>query len=440
MIQNLIYRFYNILSAKSFRILVSFALIFGLSGCEKDDDTSLGEDGNYAKQADCWQTVIIDKVLMIIDRLYQNASNEVTRGSSGAAVICIAFSIWMAFKLLNVLASFKEENLGEVWTEIGQKLFLCAACAYLVSNTEHIAWVFNTLILPIYKTLAELGLTVLEKTNVKNSFSLGDYKVVTFTHDPATCKIPDELAMSSLKGDIAATASCVACTINDRLNSGIRIGITLICSLRISAILVGLSMLLIFTAAKLFFILFLVDSLFRLNFAVFLIPFLIVGVPFNYTRPWSKYGLLMFLNSSGIMLFLALLISLAMAALEKLLASFQGSLVAENIEGLGPILLSIFLLSALFINIPGMGVALADKFIGGGQGMEFQKKISQFVMNAVKKAAASFVGGSTAGATNAITTVMEKYEATRAMQDNIKQMSSKASSKLDSLAGYNNDD
>lgn len=440
MIQNLIYRFYNILSAKNIRFWVSFALIFSLGGCEKDDDTSLGEDGNYGKRADCWQSIIIDKVLKIIDHLYHNASDEVTKGSSGAAIICIAFSIWMAFKLLNILASFKEENLGEVWTEIGQKLFICATCAFLVSNTTYITWVFDTIILPIYKTLAELGLTVLGQTSVKEQFSLGEYKVVTFTHNPATCKIPDELIANNLKADIAATASCVACAINDRLNSGIRIGIVLVCSLRLSAIIVGISMILIFTAAKLFFILFMVDSLFRLNFAVFLIPFLIVGVPFSYTRKWSKYGLLMFLNSSGVMMFLAILVSLAVASLEKLLGSLNEQFTSENIEGLGPILLAIFLLSTLFINIPGMGVALADKFIGGGQGAEFQKKISQFVMNALKKAAAYVASGSTSGATETITDMLEKYENVRSKMDNIKQMSNKLSSKLNSLAGYDQDD
>lgn len=441
MIQNLIYRFYNLLSAKSFRLFGCLALVLSLSGCwENDDDTSLGEDGNYTKRATCWQSVIIDKVLFVINRLYQNASGEVTDGSSGATIICIGFSIWMAFKLLNVLASFKEENLGEIWTEIGQKLFVCAACAYLVSSTEHITWVFDTLILPIYKTLAELGLQVLETTKVKEVFELGDYKVVTFTHDPAACKIPDKFDMGSLQSSIKETTSCVACTINDRLNSGIRIGVTLVSSLRISAIIVGITMILIFTSAKLFFILFIVDSLFRLNFAVFLIPFLIVGVPFNFTRKYSKHGLLMFLNSSGIMLFLAILVSLAMAALEKLLGEFQSLFTAENIEGLGPILLSMFLLAALFINIPGMGVALADKFIGGGQGDEFQKQVSRFVMNAMKKAAASVTGGTTAGATQAVTTILEKYEKTRAFEDNLKQTTNKANSVLDSLAGYNKND
>lgn len=441
MIQNLIYKFYNICSAKSIRFLTAFALAFFLSGCEKDDDTSLGEDGNYSKQATCWQSIIIEKVLMLIDGLYKNSSDLVTDGLAGATIICIGFSVWMAFKLLNVLASFKEENLGEIWTEIGQKLFVCAACAYLVSDTEQITWVFNKLILPIYKTLAELGLEVLRQNHVRVSLDLGEYKSVTFNlkYSPSSCIIPD-LGMDSLREGIEATTSCVACAINDRLNSGIRIGIALICSLRISAIIVGCSLVLIFTAAKLFFILFLVDLLFRLNFAVFLIPLLIVGVPFNYTRKYSKHGLLMFLNSSAIMMFLAILISLAIAALEQLFTEFAGNLMAENIEGMGPILLAIFLLSALFINIPALGVALANKFIGGGQNIEFQKMVSQFAMRAMKKAASSVLGGATAGATDAITTVMDKYEKTRAAHDRVKQMSGKVNSKLDALAGYNKDD
>ena len=234
-------------------------------------------------------------------------------------------------------------------------------------------------------------------------------------------------------------ASCLACQINDRLNAGVRLGIELIAMLELDSILVGLTMLLIFTCAKFGFIFFLVDALFRMNFAALLFPLLIMGVPFNYTRKWSKHGFLMFLNSSGIMLFIGILICIAIGALETTLGNFEAShsFDSTKVSNPGPVMLSLLLISFLLINIPGLGVVMADKFIGGGRGLEFQKQVTQFVMNTAKRAGAAILAGVSGGATSTITTTMEKYEKSREALDSIKQAKSKTSSAINSLAGYN---
>ena len=205
--------------------------------------------------------------------------------------------------------------------------------------------------------------------------------------------------------------------------------------------LVGIIIMLILTAAKYGFVFFIVDSLFRLNFAAFLFPLLIMGVPFSYTRKWSKFGLEMFLNSSGIMLFLGILVSLSVGSLEYILETFaqNDAFTEANLVGQGPVLLSLLLIATLLINIPGMGVALADKFIGGGRGLEFQKQVSKFVVNTAKRAGAAILGGITAGATKTITTTLEKYEGTREALDSIKQVKNKVNDKLNTMAGYNDD-
>lgn len=87
----------------------------------KDDDSSLGGEGNYAEQANCWQAKIIEIVLSQINNMFSDASGKVANG--GSTIVMFGFAIWMAFRMLKILPSFKEENLGEIWTEIGQKLF-----------------------------------------------------------------------------------------------------------------------------------------------------------------------------------------------------------------------------------------------------------------------------------------------------------------------------
>lgn len=431
MIRELIHKYFT---WKSLRCLCSVALVLLLCACSDDSDTSSGKDTNYKEQSACWQAKIIDVVLSQINSLLSGAAGKVADG--GAGVVMLGFSIWMCFKLLKVLPSFKEENLGEVWTEIGQKLFLCAFCAVAVSNTGYIYWAIDTFAVPLYTAILGLGSDILISIKSGTSVDLGIFGTVTFDSPHTKCGVP-EVDSHDFRGSVQPMASCLACQINSRLNSGIKLGIELIALLELGTILVGITLLLIFTAAKFGFIFFIVDGLFRLNFAALLFPLLIMGVPFNYTRKWSKFGLEMFLNSSGIMLFMGTLICIAIGALETTLSLYDGTMKVSDLAGQGPVLLSLLLISTLLINIPGMGVALADKFIGGGLGLEFQKQVSQFVMNTAKRAGAAILGGVTGGATSTITGTLEKYEKTREALDSVRQERNSANTTLNKLAGYN---
>ena len=138
-------------------------------------------------------------------------------------------------------------------------------------------------------------------------------------------------------------------------------------------------------------------------------------------------------------MFLGLLVVIAVSALETIVGTIGGSFSEKYIEGLGPMLLSILFISFILINIPGMGVALADKLIGGGGGDEFQKKVTKFVIQTAKKIGAGALGAVTSNVSTAITNTMEKYEASREALDTIKNIQSKISNKANSLAGYNDD-
>ncbi len=412
--------------------LFGFVVIMLLTACKDGEDLSSSKNTNYDEQAVCWQAKIIDIVLGQIDNLFKAGSAKVADG--GAVIIMLGFSIWMAFRLLKVLPSFKEENLGEVWTEIGHKLFLCAFCAWAVSDGKMISWTLNTFVIPIYNAILELGSAILGNIQSGRSIDLGIFGTVTFNTSYTECRV-QELDADSLQSSIQPMASCLVCQVNDRLNAGIRLGIELIALLELDSIFVGITMLLIFTCAKFGFVFFLVDALFRLNFAALLFPLLIMCVPFNYTRKWSKQGFLMFLNSSGIMLFMGTLICIAIGALETTLDNFEaaGAYKNENMSNPGPVMLSLLLISFLLINIPGLGVVMADKFIGGGRGMEFQKQVTKFAMNTAKRAGAAILSAVSGAVTSTITNTMEKYEKSREVLDTVRQ----AKNKLNSLAGYN---
>lgn len=437
----------KISSFKYLRSFFVFATVILLSGCDANNG---GEDTNYTVQASCWQTKVIAAVLKIINLLYARSSQYVTENAmstGGAAVIFIAFAIWMAFKILKILPSFKEENLGEVWTEIGHKLFVCAFCAYIVYNPENINWAIRTFLLPVYNSILELGLHLLNFVPMTAEQSVGDYGKVTYEQSNSICIISSVSSEGplDLKAAITPMTNCLICVISDRLNSGIKIGLNLVgegafsIPPKISYVFVGIILMFLFTVAKFCFVLFVVDGLFRLNFAVFLLPIFIIGIPFNYTRKWSKHCFLMFLNSSGIMMFMGLLVVTSVMTLENIIGAVGTSFTERTIVGLGPRLLSILFVAFIFVNIPGMAVALADKFIGGGGGDEFQKKITKFVIQTAKKIGAAALGSVTSHVSKAITDTMEKHEVSREALDTIKNIQNKISSKANSLAGYNDD-
>lgn len=437
MINTLKYKIYNIFTAKTLHFWLLFVAIFLLSGCINEQEAQLTKDDNVREQISCWQTDVIHAVTEALDKLYGASVGKVAGG--GANLVMIGFAVWMAFKLLKVLASFKEENLGEVWTEIIQKGVLCGVCAYLVSSSDHISYAINTFVLPIYQTIVELGLSTV-KGVANGSENLGaEFGTINYASLVETCPTGISGGLDSLTKGITNVSDCLVCLINSRLGTGVQIAINLIVSGRLGAIVVGLLFLLpAFVAAKIFFVFFLVDSLFRLNFAVYLLPVLIMGIPFNYTRKWSKHGLLMFLNSSGIMLFTGLLISASVGALETVTRNKDYGYA--DFEGFGIAMLIILLLAIILFKIPALGVALADKFVGGGGGLEFQKKVQRFVSNTYQKAKSFVIGGLTSGASAVITKQMEKHETTREILSNMREKKNSLSQSIQSLGGHGNDD
>jgi hypothetical protein len=426
--------FYRIITHKSLQRLLLLIFTFTLSGC--DDDTSTGEDENYNGQAKCWQTSITGMVLKSISSLFSDAAGKIA-GNPGASkvgvnIICILFAVWMAIRLLKVLSSFKEENLGEVWTEIGQKFALCAFCAYILADVDSLSNALRDFVLPIYLTLLDLASRLLGTENI-TSIDLGFFGTITYSSEYQKCTITVPSSFENFQNTLQSSVNCLVCNISDRLNGGLKIAIALICSLRVSAFIIGLLLMILFIAAKFCFVFYLVDALFRVNFAIYLLPFLIVGIPFSWSRPKCAHMFKMFINSSGIMMFMALLISIVMSSLEAIYGTL--TLNTSTLEGLSPELLSLVLIGLLILNTPGLAVALTDKFIGGGGTSKLQEKISKFVMRLVRSAAAIAMDSTTGGATSKLNDMLDKYEKVRDAKDAVKR----ASDTVSSLAGGGDD-
>ncbi|MBR5154571.1 MAG: hypothetical protein IKW58_02485 [Alphaproteobacteria bacterium] len=432
---------FNIKKFFSYRMLhniLMFAIILLLCACKEEDGMSKGSEENLAKQADCWQTYIINAVLLIIDKLFNLRLSTIAQPQTGGAVIMAGFAVWVGFKFLKILPSFKAQNTGEFLTEVGHKLFLCAFCAWAISSSSNFVYVANIFLVSIYDTIMELASGTVNISQSAN-FNLGVIGDVTFSNNYTNCKAQLADISSGLKSTVAPMANCLVCSISTRLNAGIKIGVELICSFDISAMIVGLGLIIFFTVAKFGFALFVIDSLFRLNFAADILTLILVCIPFAYTRKWAVHIFLMFLNSSGIMLFIGLLVGLAVNALEIIIGSIGPTLEEGKLDSFAPELMAMLMISLLLFSIPGLGVKLADTFIGGGGGPDFHKKISRFIIDSSKKAGAAVLAYISGGATSTITSALDKYEKTRSAADSVRQTAHKLNEKLNSLAGYNDE-
>lgn len=81
----------------------------------------------------------------------------------------------------------------------------------------------------------------------------------------------------------------------------------------------GLMIIACFTFVKLGFVFYLVDTIFRFTIMVVMLPILIMGYPFGPTKKWLSQGFVTILNSAAFMMFMAIMIAIAMLALEQII-------------------------------------------------------------------------------------------------------------------------
>jgi hypothetical protein len=119
-----------------------------------------------------------------------------------------------------------------------------------------------------------------------------------------------------------------------------------------------------------------------------------MAYPFKFTRKWTKIGFVSVLNSAAIMVFIAILIGMALLAMQYILidnADLFGT--REHYTEFGIIPLSLILIAFLVLKSIAIAVALADSIVGGRAGTDFQKKIAKFAAWVGKKIFSAVTGG-----------------------------------------------
>lgn len=448
--------FYRILKILSIVFGVIFLLVacgngsgdpMDADGMSEEEKASAQSKGFKGDSTLCWQGELLGLFYRPLGEMAIKVYAQVVGTNNIMNLMMLAFSLWMAFQILRHVSTTSPESIGEFWTKVMKKAALCFACGYLASSTEGIFYVLNSFVFPIYLTLLELCGYVIDITSNTPEAKATSLKLAgsgnmceTYNYGMSGgCKLPDTssigLTSEHFPQEPLDMMGCMACAVGSRLDVGYHVAMYAM-QTTVFGFLVGIFLLAAFTITKLGFAMYLIDSIFRMDMMIIIMPFLILFYPFEQTRKWSATGFKIILNSSAIMLCLGILISMTVLAMQKILVNpDMGDFSSQDVYStFGVVPVSLIFLGFIIVKASGVAVSLSESVTGGGGDTKFQKKMAALV-GTVAKAVFSAI---TAGAGKGVTAVVEHVQRLKAIAEKIQKAQKKVEKvhqKMQRLAG-----
>lgn len=398
----------NIKQILKVMLVVLFAA-FMLTACEQDDSIGgrsraamaapVGEDPvseetmKNASNAhrECWQTGMIDLLYQNMGKIAMGMYAKITDGA--LPLMMIAFALWTIFRLLKFVGSFTEDSPAEIWNEIVRKLFVCLICGLIASSTTQILWLLNTVIFPIYYAFLELGAAILNSAGDGSNFKAGSTVLNFFQekltlNEPVMCSAPAigkaSIESLSFPDGPRTMMNCMICTVNERLTLGFFLSFKVMDAPGFMSLITGLFILICFTIVKLGFIFYLVDSIFRFTMMAIILPILVMSYAFKQTSSWAKNGFLTIINSAALMMFMAIMMSMALLAMEKIITDnsdiFNDNANEMSFSEFSIPFMCIMLVGFLISSSVNLAQQVTDSLVGGNSDSLFQKRVGTFVM------------------------------------------------------------
>ena len=390
-------------------MLVVLFAAFMLTACEQDDSIGgrsraamaapVGEDPiseetmKNASNAhrECWQTGMIDLLYQNMGKIAMGMYANLTDGA--LPLMMIAFALWTIFRLLKFVGSFTEDSPAEIWNEIVRKLFVCLICGLIASSTTQILWLLNTVVFPIYYAFLELGAAILNSAGDGSNFKAGSTVLSFFQekltlNEPVMCSAPAigkaSIESLSFPDGPRTMMNCMICTVNERLTLGFFLSFKVMDAPGFMSLITGLFILICFTIVKLGFIFYLVDSIFRFTMMAIILPILIMSYAFKQTSSWAKNGFLTIINSAALMMFMGIMMSMALLAMEKIITDnsdiFNDNANEMSFSEFSIPFMCIMLVGFLISSSVNLAQQVTDSLVGGNSDSLFQKRVGTFVM------------------------------------------------------------
>ena len=390
-------------------MLVVLFAAFMLTACEQDDSIGgrsraamaapVGEDPvseetmKNASNAhrECWQTGMIDLLYQNMGKIAMGMYGKITDGA--LPLMMIAFALWTIFRLLKFVGSFTEDSPAEIWNEIVRKLFVCLICGLIASSTTQILWLLNTVVFPIYYAFLELGAAILNSAGDGSNFKAGSTVLNFFQekltlNEPVMCSAPAigkaSIESLSFPDGPRTMMNCMICTVNERLTLGFFLSFKVMDAPGFMSLITGLFILICFTIVKLGFIFYLVDSIFRFTMMAIILPILVMSYAFKQTSSWAKNGFLTIINSAALMMFMAIMMSMALLAMERIITDnsdiFNDNANEMSFSEFSIPFMCIMLVGFLISSSVNLAQQVTDSLVGGNSDSLFQKRVGTFVM------------------------------------------------------------
>lgn len=403
-------------------IFAILCVVCMLSACSSTDGKEMTLiEGNLSgeksdldeQQRSCWQAEILAAFYDAMAESSLKAYPEVTK--SAMPFMMVAFALWLALRILKHISSVVEESPSEVWTEITRMAFVCLVCGLLASSTPFLLFTLNKIVLPIYYAFLEYGSEVLnaltqgESMDSKGIYlgnadavyekkTVGGFCIVYTNSLTCQAPTPSQVDMAQANGifppSISEMMQCLTCATSDRMQLGFTLSMFLMTMHSLSAALCGLILFAVFAIVKIAFVFYMVDSIFRMNIMVILLPCFILAFPFKFTRKWTKIGFLSVIGSAAIMAFMAILIAMALLAMQYILvdnADLFGT--REHYTEFGVMPLSLILIAFLVLKSITLAVSLASSVVGGSSDTDFQRKVASLGAQMGKRVFSAITGG-----------------------------------------------
>ena len=380
-------------------MIICFA-VFMLTGCG-DDSTSqknsaFADDQNNvaASHRECWQSGMID---LLYENMGKVAMGMYTRITDGALpLMMIAFALWTVFRLLKFVGSFTEDSPAEIWNEIVRKLFVCLICGLIASSTTQLLWLLNTIVFPIYYAFLELGAAILTSANGEEAFKTGKTAVEVLGESinnsrPLMCSAPAvgkaSIENLSFPDGPRTMMDCMICAVNERLTLGYKLSFESMKLPGFMPILIGLFLLICFTFVKLGFVFYLVDSIFRFTMMVTILPVLVMSYAFKQTESWAKTGFKTIINSAALMMFIAVMIAMALLAMEQILSDNSGIFNnGMSFTELSVPFMCLILVGFLILSSIKLAQQVTNSLVGGNSDSAFARRAATLAATIAKGA------------------------------------------------------
>ncbi len=375
------------------KILVIVLLVMSLAACgENEELVNKACSSSESNQTDCVDTSdagclgcsIFALMFRAVSTNTMKLHGQLTNGAM--AIMMVAFSIWLAVRLLKFVSSVTESSISQVWNEIIKQAFLCLVCGFLASSPSALVYAVNTFVYPIYATFLKIGIAIMENA-VANSDGTAQ-TVLLFGETTnigqvnITCTF-DKAGIITEQGFPQAfldTITCMIRVLKSYLGVGGQISVDLMKQdASFMGRLAGFTLLIFFWIVRIGFVFFLVDTIFQMGIIMLVLPIFILSYAFQATRSWTTTIFKNLLTSAAFLMCFSIIVTLVLRAMIELIngnkAIFSPSNPEFQMATLGIGFLCLLLIGFLIYGSMGVASQITGAIIGNKPDDNFQKKL-----------------------------------------------------------------